>query len=415
MGRRTSAKRMNGDDEAKVNGKSLHHAFHGGHPPEKEEQVLLFQKWCTSKYGNMLALWRKLDRDRNMSISKAEFLKGMKELNFMGKLSILWSILDNDTTGLITITEFVPMAALQLAKFKHWAEIKFGSVQQAFHHFDRDRNGKMTMSEFMRGCHAQDFPSDLKDSIQVLFNLMDDSQAIGRAEVTAEEMGFLDVWKCPEYLWAKPDDAAKEAFREALAARYGTNYLIAFRKSLDRDGTMRVNFPEFVQTCKRLAKHGLEQAAPACGVPDLYCAFDRMQRGWFSLRDWHDKSYEILAAFDRFAHQGFGKVSDCFKAMEHVASISNTSGISISSFKTQTKELNLSLVEKEYLFEGLSMEVESWSEEKGRFAHGRLSKAEIVFLDSWDPDQEQREVWAWDEQFRVPTPPHRFDTATLPS
>lgn len=370
-----------------------------GLAPEKEAQVILFQDWCESKYGQMITLWRKLDKDGNMTLSKAEFLKGLKELNFPGKPSLLWSILDSDTTGLITITEFVPVAALQLAKFKHWADERFGSVQKAFHHFDSDRNGKMTMQEFIRGCNGQDFPADLKGSIQALFDVMDDSRSMGKALITAEEISFLDAWKCPDYLWARPDDAAKKAFLDALMERHGMNYIIAWRKCLDKDSTMRVNFPEFTRTCKLLAKHGLKEAMPASGIPALFCAFDSCRRGWFTLRDWHEQSWNLLAIFRRWAHSEFFKVSECFRAWE-----ANTAGIKLGNFRSHIKELNMTSEEKEYLFEGLSLEAEVWSDEKGRYAHGTLTRAEIVFLDTWDPDEELREARAWDEQFRSPTP-----------
>jgi len=335
-----------------------------------------------------------------MSISKTEFLGGLKDLNYPGKPALLWSVLDSDTTGLITITEFVPVEALQLAKFKHWADEKFGSVRGTFNHFDRDRNGKMTMQEFVRGCHAQDFPADLKDSVQTLFDVMDDSRSMGKALITADEMAFLDAWKCPDYLWAHPDEAAKKAFQDALVARHGSNYIIAWRKALDKDSTMRVNYPEFTLTCKRLAKQGL--AMPASGVPSLFCAFDHCRRGWFTLRDWHEKSWNILATFRRWANDEFPKASDCFRAWD--SKDSNPNGISFGNFRHHLKELDMTSDEKEYLFEGLSLQAESWSEEKGRYAHGTLTRAEIVFLDTWDPDAERREASAWDEQFRSPTP-----------
>lgn len=368
-----------------------------GLPPEKQVPLLHFQEWGEAKYGHMLALWRKLDKDGGMTITKAEFLKGVNDLNYPGKAATLWSIYDSDHTGLLTITEFVPVAALQLAKFKHWADEKFGSVQNGFHHFDNDHNGKMTMQEFVQGCHAQDFPSELKDSVQALFAVMDDGRGAGKANVTADEMAFLDAWKCPDYLWVQPDNQARAAFQHALAARHGGNHIIAWRKALDKDKSMRVSFSEFTETSRNLARHGVPEAVPARGVSALFCAVDQCRRGWFTLRDWHEESWNLLARFRQWvlaAYPKEKKVSDCFKDWDTHSS----SAITIGTFKSHVQTLDMTSDEKEYLFEGLSLQVEAWSEEKNRYAFGTLTRAELKFLDAWDPETEKQEAVAWDEQ-----------------
>jgi Ca2+-binding EF-hand superfamily protein len=367
-----------------------------GLPPDKQTQVTVFQDWAESKHGTLLGLWRKLDKDGSMTVSKTEFLAGMKELGYPGKASLLWSVLDSDGTGILTITEFVPVSALHLARFKHWANEKFGSVQNAFHAFDHDHNGKMTIQEFIRGCHSEDFPVALKSSIQTLFDAMDDRSSGGKPVITSDEVRFIDSWKCPEYLMAEPDDAARAAFQEALVARHGRNHILAWRRALDKDGNMRLSFSEFTDACRRLAKHGMSQATPSSGVPALYCAFDRYRRGWISLQDWHETSWRLLANFRRWAHMEFPRVSHCLKAWDS----NSLKGVSFGTFRTQVKELGMTADEMEYIFEGLSLQAESWSEEKGRLSFGRLTKAELVFLDTWNPDENQLEATAWDEQFR---------------
>lgn len=226
---------------------------------------------------------------------------------------------------------------------------------------------------------------------------MDDSRSAGKALITADEMAFLDSWKCPDYLWAPADQGAKRGFQEALISRHGDNYIIAWRKALDKDSSMRVNFPEFTQTCKRLARQGVPHAIPASGISSLYCAFDPCRRGWFTLRDWHERSYTVLVAFRRWAMDEFTKVSDCFKHWD-------ATGVGLGKFRAFTKTLDLTCDEKEYLFEGLSLEAEHWSEEKGRYAHGTLTRAQVHFLDTWDPDEEQAESDSWCDALRSPSP-----------
>ena len=70
-----------------------------------------------------------------------------------------------------------------------------------------DRNGKMSLQEFMRGCQAADFPVELKSSVQSVFDVMDDHHDhhhhhSGGKNITADEMSFLDAWKSPDYLWS---------------------------------------------------------------------------------------------------------------------------------------------------------------------------------------------------------------------
>jgi len=88
------------------------------------------------------------------------------------------------------------------------------------------------------------------------------------------------------------------------------------------------------------------------------------------------------------------KVSDCFKDWDTHSS----SAITIGTFKSHVQTLDMTLDEKEYLFEGLSLQVEAWSEEKNRYAFGTLTRAELKFLDAWDPETEKQEAAAWDEQ-----------------
>merc|ERR1712070_46734 len=150
-------------------------------------------------------------------------------------------------------------------------------------------------------------------------------------------------------------------------------------------------------------------------VPALFCAFDPSRRGWFSLRDWDEKSWELLAAFRRWARSKIGKVSECFRAW----GADPHAGMSFHTFKKNVKkEMGLNIDQTEWLFEGLSLEPEAWNDEIGDYAYGKLRRDEILFLDSWDPDEEWREVLAWEEQFTTESdtrPPSKKSTTTADS
>merc|ERR1712176_135505 len=110
---------------------------------------------------------------------------------------------------------------------------------------------------------------------------MGDNDRSGKGSITEDELHFLDVWKPPAYLWGKPNYHAKQAFQNAILKRHADNPLLAWRKVLDTDGSMRVNYDEFALACRQLSQHGCTEAAPSCGLTSLYVGFDDDHSGWF--------------------------------------------------------------------------------------------------------------------------------------
>lgn len=147
---------------------------------------------------------------------------------------------------------------------------------------------------------------------------------------------------------------------------------------------MRVNYEEFKLACKRLAQAGLKEAAPPCGITAMYCAFDMDCGGWFSLKDFDEDSFALLAKFAVWAKQKLGRPSLCVKNWE----TKSGEGINLGAFQRHTKPLGMTTEERDMLFEGLSLEGIVF-EQPGK--KGSISQAELIFLDAWKPDEDARE------------------------
>jgi len=347
--------------------------------------------WAESKSMNLVSLWRILDQDGSMTLYKREFSQGLRDLDYGGHLDHLWEALDRDTTGLISFMEFDPEHALDLARFKGWAVKEFGSMRQLLRAMDSDRNGKVSYDEFKSFCDDRGLPDKLKPSVRTLFLLIDDpSDLETRDTLTEDEVDFVDAWQPPPYLWELPDFAARRRLQDALLTRHNENPLLAWRKGLDLDMSMKVSYEEFVLACSRLAKEGLAEAEPPGGVAPLYCAFDCDHSGWFTLRDWDETCFDQLASFTRFLKAEFKKVVQYMLKYEEF----RDSGVTCADFRQSVKSLDLDFDSVEDLFEGLSMKIIR-KDTKGHRLPGRMHYKDVKFLDNWRPDEEVQEDAAW--------------------
>jgi len=361
---------------------------------EGAKTFMQFINWAEAKFGNLLSVWKLMDADGSMSVSKVEFLKSLREHNYEGKPFELWEVLDRDHSGIVSFIEFAPEAALDLAQFKHWADTHFGGVIDAFVACDSDKRGKMGVKEFFNACVAIGLPERLHDSLHTLVAMLHNSHdRKTRGIITKDQIVFLDAWKPPEYIWVSPDFNTRVGFQNALAMRHSGNHLLAWRKTLDKDGSMRVNWQEFKDACHKMMRAGISSSVPrtAEGIAALFCAFDHSRSGWFTLRDWHVRSWEVLRSFTHWARQKYGKVSRSITEWEE----SPGEGIRLNAFRRQTKELEFSPDESEELFEGLSLEVTRFKD--GSLRRGTIVAKELWFLDKWRPDDELAEVEAWKE------------------
>jgi len=350
-----------------------------------------FRHWCQAKRMNLVTLWRKLDVDGNMTLHKHEFIKGLAMLDYGSNKDRqqLWDQLDRDTSGSISFMEFAPEHAIDLARFKNWVTEKFGSIKALFRIMDGDGNGKISLQEFAQACQSHGMPQQQRDSIQKLFMLIDNcDRKADVGTITEAELGFLDVWKCPAYLWVEADHRAKNAFVIAMLNENGQNMFLAWRRALDKDGSMRVGFEEFTTACRVLARAGMAEAWPRNGIDGLYASLDHDRSGWFTLRDWDPDCHRLVFDFCKWVKQHYKKATEWVRLEE---ARGMEPGLSLNTFRRCVKSMEMTEDEEETLFEGLSL---APIEKKGK---GRICAADVTFLDKWDPDQELADDVAWEK------------------
>jgi Ca2+-binding EF-hand superfamily protein len=340
-----------------------------------------FMKWTVEHHNNLVALWRKLDKDGSMVLRKHEFVSGLKGLHYPADLQKLWDALDIDQTGTISFIEFAPQHAMDLARVKQWAVEGFGSVSNLFKNLDTDGNKRVTLKEFQTGCVELGLPKRLHESIEFLFELLEDpDDTTSRGSLSEGELSFLDTWDPPFYLTEKADMAAAMALRQALIGRHHGNSLKAWRLNLDRDGSMKVGPEEFIAACKRLARQGVSEAEPPCGIASMYCGLDTDRSGWFTFRDWDVQTHRLLHTFVDSAREECGKVSDFIRAHEK----KKHDGLTCPQFRKGIRKM---------------VDIDSddaWVLYFGLLNQGhKLHSSDVLFLDKWNPDLELEEDAAW--------------------
>jgi len=334
------------------------------------KDLSLFYEWMVAKFGNLTRGWRMLDETLNMSLSSMEFLKGCAQYKFSGNARSVFKELDRDDTGCIQYYHFDPSGALELAQLTSWCE-SMGGVEKTFHLLDVDRNGKLTPEEFIKGARKNGLPSD--EPVSYLFHMLDFDKS---KTLSKEELRFLEKWPCPPFLKVQPDFDGRSEFKQALLAAFNANGIIAWRKGIDTDGSMRVNWHEF-HTCIQKV-HKLKDWKDRYAA--VFRAFDHNISGWLSLREFDPESYRLLFMFKGYCNEKFGGVIKAFAALD----VDQNCAMNRNEFTAVVHELELTVHEKNLLFDGLDLD-----------GFGTIRPSEIRYLDHWDIKKDTAEEDKW--------------------
>eukprot|EP00746_Dinoflagellata_sp_MGD_P006644 gnl/MRDRNA2_/MRDRNA2_113060_c0_seq1.p1 gnl/MRDRNA2_/MRDRNA2_113060_c0~~gnl/MRDRNA2_/MRDRNA2_113060_c0_seq1.p1 ORF type:complete len:651 (+),score=131.82 gnl/MRDRNA2_/MRDRNA2_113060_c0_seq1:137-2089(+) len=275
-----------------------------------QEQFRTFSKWCMSKYGSLIRCWRMIDSDGNMTISRTEFFSQLAAMKYPGDTKELWRLLDRDHSNNLSFLHFDPESAMMLASFKKIANQKFGSIADLCNSIDTDRNGKLSFNEFLEGCNMFDL-TDVQASLWCIFKMFG-LCSDRNAAIAIKDIGFLDMWDCPEYLLVKPDVEGLENWKSVMMRRHKGNGICAWRRDLDKDGSMRVNWLEFKHACIKVQN----QISEKINISGVWRALDDNLSGWLSLREFDEHSYEIMSRFKRMADQQAGSVADFIQQID---------------------------------------------------------------------------------------------------
>lgn len=311
-----------------------------------------FKAFLKKKFGTLLRAWRTLDADDSMFMQKNELFRAVKDLCWQGDARILWQGLDKDGSGITTLQELDLKSAEQLAKFKQQVGEKFGDAQAFFQAIDTSRINKVRQQDFIEKCDR----FGITRADKRLFHGLDWE---GKKFLTAKDLSFVDLWKCPRYLTCSANAQAARDFKSALLQIYPT-VLKAWRQLLDRDGSNVVGWEEFEAAAKRLNFQR--------DLPGAWRFFDQDISGSISFGELDVASYAELSNFKSWADEEFGGVRAAFAVLDE----DNSGDFNVREF---IKMLRF------YGFQGDCRALFSTLDCDGQ---GSVSLNEVAFLDLWE-------------------------------
>lgn len=132
-----------------------------------------FRSLLCTRYGTVPAAWRLLlDKDGSGRLSWSEFCQACRELGYSGNLKQLWSELDADGDGFISLWEIDYQAAKALKSFHALVIERFGCMLQAWHYLDIDKNHRLDEIEFVNRCQALGWEGNAHKLFRWLMNDM---------------------------------------------------------------------------------------------------------------------------------------------------------------------------------------------------------------------------------------------------
>lgn len=318
-----------------------------------------FKAFLRHSFGPIYHGWRRcLDADGSMTVTRADLFKVCRVINWKGDVRALWKALDFDLSGITTLEELDPQCAQLLAHFKTWAEGQFGPKPSAmlWKAFDRQRKRKLSHQQFANECKAHGFENQLK----TLSGWLDWRN---QKFIEIEDLGFLDTWRPPPWLVAKPNPDAADQLRRLLKQKYGHS-LKAWRAVMDKDNSNSCNWHEFTDAAKHIKFPG--------DVAGAWLALDEDLSGFISLNEIDRNANSALVEFRQWAVEEFGSVAMAFKMLD----TDHSNELTYTEFRFAVRNYGFA-GDLPVLFENL---------DQGRSQ--RLEFREVAFLDGWQVPQD---------------------------
>eukprot|EP00434_Breviolum_minutum_P005958 symbB.v1.2.005254.t1/scaffold304.1/size234131/13 len=213
-----------------------------------QETMVDFKDKLKRSYGNFLRAWRlALSPTDSVTISRTQFLTACSNLGFKDAAKVLWRAFGLDELSPVSLDFLDPETAEVLARFQRLVQ-GLGGVQAAWRVFDKKDVKRVKMPEFIETMKTLEPNLPAKQ----LFNGLDTN---GDGRLAVEDFKFLEKWKLPEFLTAKPSEEAKEDVKRHLLHVY-KSYLKAWRSVLDMDSSNRCTWTEFQAACRKIGFMG---------------------------------------------------------------------------------------------------------------------------------------------------------------
>jgi len=356
-------RRQRRKESAKKAALGMKHVRKGGVLDRRATEGTLqdFKKFLKQKNGNLLRAWRRvLSPDGSLTMHKVDLFKACRQCGWIGDVRLLWAAFDRDGSGEVSIEELDPQGAEVLAYFRRFIAETFGNTTAAFRALDKFNRKSLRRAEFLGALKALGFEFPSKS----LFSGLD---LEGRKVIVEEDLYFLDRWKPPAFLTAKPNQEAADELRSLILKTYKT-FLQAWRQFLDVDGSNRCSWSEFVSCCRKLGWRG--------DIPGAWRALDDDLSGYISLAEIDAAASDTLSSFKSWATEEFGSVRSAFSVFDSDGS----NEVGWKEFKKACRVYGFDCPVVKSVFQALDVE-----------KSGTLSLDEVVFLDDWEFNEEAGE------------------------
>ena len=325
-----------------------------------QETMVDFKDKLKRSYGNFLRAWRlALSPTDSVTISRTQFLTACSNLGFKDAAKVLWRAFGLDELSPVSLDFLDPETAEVLARFQRLVQ-GLGGVQAAWRVFDKKDVKRVKMPEFIETMKTLEPNLPAKQ----LFNGLDTN---GDGRLAVEDFKFLEKWKLPEFLTAKPSEEAKEDVKRHLLHVY-KSYLKAWRSVLDMDSSNRCTWTEFQAACRKIGFMG--------DVAGAWRALDSDLSGSITLQEVDKESSNVLATFKAWADDNFGTIRSAFAVFDSDGSNSVTLREWRYACRIYGFNSGASSLFKQLDGEGM----------------GSLSLEQVAFLDDWDFQPEKADT-----------------------
>lgn len=348
------------------------------HPKVVKKELEDFKKFLKKTYGNYVRAWRvAISINDSVIVSRTQFMQSCAKLGYHTKSKILWHSFGKSDDAPIGLYSLHPPSAELFAEFQAIVR-KLGGCRALFRALDRDNTCRLRLDQFESSLKIMGIELPAKE----LFEGLDKDRS---RRIEEEDLHFLDSWKFPEFLTAKPNQQAMEAVKKKLLKQY-KSFLKAWRIALDSDNSNRCHWNEFQAACKRVDFDN--DIAGAWRAMDLDCG------GSISLLELDPASARRLLEFKKWADDSFGGVRSAFGVFDSDGSLSLTQ----REFRSNCRM---------YGYKGNAVDIFKAIDVEG---NGSLEFEELAFLDEWECEDDEEEESSTEDVKRFKARKKRFTT-----
>eukprot|EP00929_Paragymnodinium_shiwhaense_P025866 TRINITY_DN15541_c0_g1_i1.p1 TRINITY_DN15541_c0_g1~~TRINITY_DN15541_c0_g1_i1.p1 ORF type:complete len:469 (+),score=130.62 TRINITY_DN15541_c0_g1_i1:118-1524(+) len=310
-----------------------------------------FLTWLERRFGNIVRAWRlALDLDGSGCLTYNEFGNAVRDLGYEGSIKGLWREIDDDGSGVISLAELSPDAAVLLSGFREVLMSKFKDSAEAWKGMDVRGRKVLSETEFVEACRKIGWTKKPELLHRYLC-----SGPQGVNTVKQGDLEWLGLEGLPEVLGMAEittergrqghGPASKDAFLKQLKHRFGS-LPRAWRLVLDLDGSGQITYNEFALACRTIGYEGSLKA--------LWREFDDDGSGVISLYEVDPAAARLLHSFKTMLMKKHATAEAAWRHLDPT----KLKSLSLQDFSSRLKELKFNKDHKS-LFNMLAKDVHS--------------------------------------------------------